>query len=186
MSLPEFTNEKELVKNLKKGDEKAFVSIYQQYHRQLFVIALKYLKDDVLAQDIVQDIFVKLWTFRNNLQEDLSLKGFLVTAVRNLVLNTIRNKKTEIIKFLVIRQKAEVSRNDTDLNFTLAEYEVIAEQGISQLSPAKQAIFRMRMMNGLNNEEVSAQLGISINTVKCQYSQASKFLRDYLKNQVGI
>ncbi len=180
------TGEKELITSLKEGDEQAFSSIYQKYHKQLYFIALKYLKDPALAEDVVQDVFIKLWSYRDNLKEDLSVKGFLITAVRNLVLNTIRNKNTQIAKHFDLLHSLEVSRNDVEDTVCLAEYEQIVEKGINQLSPAKQQIFRLRTLDGLDNMEVSAQLGISINTVKFQYSQASKFLREFLRQNAGI
>lgn len=180
------TDDKDLIPSLKEGDEQAFSCIYQKYHRQLYFIAIKYLKDPDLAEDVVQDVFVKLWSYREHLKEDLSVKGFLITSMRNLILNSIRNKKTQILKHLDLLQKVEVSRNDVEDTVSLAEYEQIVERGISQLSPAKQQIFRLRTLDGLDNGEISAQLGLSINTVKFQFSQASKFLRAFLKQQAGI
>lgn len=180
------TDDKDLIFSLKEGDEQAFSSIYHKYHRQLYFIAIKYLKDPDLAEDVLQEVFVKLWSYRENLKEDLSVKGFLITSMRNLILNSIRNKNTQIVKHLDLLQKTEVSRNDVEDTISLAEYEQIVETGISQLSPAKQQIFRLRTLDGLDNGEVSAQLGLSINTVKFQFSQASKFLRNFLKQHAGI
>jgi RNA polymerase sigma-70 factor (family 1) len=180
------TDDKDLIPSLKEGDEQAFSCIYHKYHRQLYFIAIKYLKDPDLAEDVVQDVFVKLWSYREHLKEELSVKGFLITSMRNLILNSIRNKKAQILKHLDLQQKAEVSRNDVEDTVALTEYERIVETGINELSPAKQKIFRLRTLDGLDNGEISMQLGISINTVKFQFSQASKFLREYLKKNAEI
>ncbi len=150
------------------------------------MIALKYLKDENLAQDIVQDIFIKLWTYRENLKEELSLKGFLMRSVHNLVLNTIRNRKTQIIKYIELGYNTERIKNSSEEEMILSEYARIAEKGIKELSPAKQAIFRMRSSECLSNREVATQLGLSINTIKFQFSQASKFLRKYLKERSDL
>jgi RNA polymerase sigma-70 factor (family 1) len=180
------TDDKGLISSLKEGDEYAFTSIYHKYHKQLYFIAIKYVKDPDLAEDVVQDVFIKLWSYRDNLKEDLSVKGFLITSVRNLVLNTIRNKNTQIAKHIDLLHAKEVSRNDVEDTISLMEYEGMVERGISQLSPAKQQIFRLRTLDGLDNSEISTQLGISINTVKFQFSQASKFVRKYLKQNADI
>jgi RNA polymerase sigma-70 factor (family 1) len=180
------TEDKGLISSLKEGDEYAFTSIYHKYHKQLYFIAIKYVKDPDLAEDVVQDVFIKLWSYRDNLKEDLSVKGFLITSVRNLVLNTIRNKNTQIAKHIDLLHAKEVSRNDVEDTISLMEYEGMVERGISQLSPAKQQIFRLRTLDGLDNSEISTQLGISINTVKFQFSQASKFVRKYLKQNADI
>lgn len=182
----ELIDEKRFIVSLKQGDERAFAAIYQKYHKQLYIIGLKYLKDEELAKDLVQEIFIKLWTYRVQLREDLSLKGFLITATRNLVLNIIRNRKAEILKHFEIIKKTDVISNVTAQAIAFSEYNLIAEQGINQLSPAKQNIFRLRALAGLSNAEVALQLGLSINTVKFQYSQASKFLRSYLKTKADI
>ncbi len=179
-------DEKLLVTHLKSGDRHAFASIYEKYHRQIHMIAIKYLKDEALAKDIVQEIFIKLWTYRENLKEELSLKGFLIRSVHNLVLNTIRNKKTEVLKYIELSYQSEDNNGTGDEELLLSEYASIAEKGISKLSPAKQAIFRMRSDQCLSNQEVAVRLGISINTVKFQFSQASLFLRKYLKDKAGI
>ncbi|MBC8033389.1 MAG: RNA polymerase sigma-70 factor [Chitinophagaceae bacterium] len=180
-------DEQLLVTRLKTGDKDAFARIYEKYHRQLHVIALRYLKDESLAQDIVHEIFIKLWSYRENLKEELSLKAFLSKSVQNLVLNTIRNKKTEILKHLELSHKLDNNhRSDSEEDYVLSEYTRIAEKGIRELSPAKRTIFRMRSYHCLSNQEVALKLGISINTVKFQFSQASKFLRAYLKNKADI
>ena len=184
--MSETINEKALVTHLKSGDKQAFASIYAMYHRQIHMIALKYLKDQDLAEDVVQEIFIKLWTYRENLKEELSLKGFLMRSVHNLVLNTIRNKKTEILKHIELGHRSAGTKNPGEEEYILSEYSRIAEKGINELSPAKQAIFRMRSTQCLSNQEVAVQLGISINTVKFQFSQASKFLRKYLREKADL
>ena len=179
-------DERMLVIHLKSGDKRAFADIYGKYHRQIYMIALKYLKDEELAQDIVQEIFIKLWTYRENLKEELSLKGFLLRSAHNLIMNTIRNKKTAILKHVEIGRSSLNSKNPGEDKLILSEYLLIAEKGINELSPARQTIFRMRSAQCLSNEEVATKLGLSINTVKFQFSQASKFLRNYLKENADL
>lgn len=179
-------DEKLLVTHLKSGDKQAFAGIYEKYHRQIYVIALRYLKDENIAQDVVQEIFIKLWNHRENLKEELSLQGFLVRSVHNLIVNTIRNRKTQILKYIELAHKTGNNGNAGDDNMLLAEYARIAEEGIKELSPARQTIFRMRSYQCLSNQEVAVQLGISVNTVKFQFSQASKFLRKYLKEKADM
>ncbi|WP_194774820.1 RNA polymerase sigma factor [Pararhodonellum marinum] len=175
-----------LVMSLKGADEDAFTEIYEKYHKQLYYIALSYLKDPCAAEDTVQEIFMKLWFFKGNLKETLSLKCFLYTSLRNLSLNTIRNNNTKIAKYQQLSTRSEKSRNLVEEAVVISEYQDIVEKGIRKLSPAKQKIFRLRSIEGMNNKEVSEQLGLSINTVKFQFSNASKFLRDYLKQNADL
>ncbi|MFP4094433.1 MAG: RNA polymerase sigma factor [Cyclobacteriaceae bacterium] len=90
---------KELVARLKGGNHAAFKSIFFMYNQSLRTFAIKELKSEELAEDAVQEVFVKLWLNRENLDPDLSLKGFLFTCLKNHILNAIRTKslKTTVL-----------------------------------------------------------------------------------------
>lgn len=178
--------DQELIIRLKAGDEGAFQAIYTNYHKSLYFLAYKYLKEQAMAEDALQDVFLKLWLSRHILEEKLALKGFLFTALKNYLLNTLRDKKIHAAKYNEIAYSQEMSLNGTENIFLLEEYTQIVNSGIEKMSPQKQLIFRLRTFKGLNNEEIASHLSISINTVKFQFSQATKFLREYLKNEAGI
>jgi RNA polymerase sigma-70 factor (family 1) len=165
-----------LLSDLVRGDEDAFRQVYQKYHKPLYFIAVRYLKEPSLAEDAVQEVFVKLWINRLNLNGQLSLKGFLFTTLKNHVLNVIRHYK------VLISQNATASYV-TDRQYEWEEYTHLVEAGIEKLSPQRREIFRLRTFDGLDNAQVADRLGLSINTVKFQFSQASKFMREFLKNQ---
>lgn len=82
--------EKELVKQLRQGDKAAFGAIYDQYWRKVHGFVLLYLTSSVEAEDVVQDVFVKLWNIRDFIDEEKSLKGFLFIITRNLIFNRSR------------------------------------------------------------------------------------------------
>jgi RNA polymerase sigma-70 factor (ECF subfamily) len=178
--------DQELIIRLKAGDEVAFQVIYTHYHKSLYFLAYKYLKEQSLAEDALQDVFLKLWLSRHILDEKLSLKGFLFTSLKNYLLNALRNKKNHAAKYSEMIYNQDVNLNGTESVFLLKEYTQIVNTGIEKMSPQKQLIFRLRTFKGLKNEEIASHLSISINTVKFQLSQATKFLRQYLKNEADI
>ena len=186
MSTPDLFTDDYLVTRLKEGDDRSFEIIYQKYHRQLYFIAYKYLKNQSLAEDAVQDVFLKLWLRREQLDEKLSIKGLLFTSLKNYVLNAVRNRQTELLKQAEIRCLMPPYQDSTENTVALTDYTAVAQAGIEKLSPQKKRIFQMRSFDGLSNDEVADQLGISINTVKFQFSKATKLLRDYLKKHAGI
>ncbi|QHT71364.1 RNA polymerase sigma-70 factor [Rhodocytophaga rosea] len=175
-----------LLIRLKSGDETAFREIYHKYHKPLHFIAYKYLKNNDLSDDALQDIFLKLWINRESLNENLSLKGFLFTSLKNHLLNILRNHKVHQSKQSEAASSMEVIVNETEGNLQYGEYNQIVQNGIEKLSPQKKHIFKLRALDGLNNEEVARELQLSINTVKFQFSQATKFLRKYLKKEADI
>ncbi|MFN4146937.1 MAG: RNA polymerase sigma factor [Runella sp.] len=181
-----FTSSKTLLERLHEGEEKAFAEVYQQYHRWLYAIGLKYLKNPDLAQDALQEVFLKLWEHRHTLRDEESLKAYLSVIMRNHVLNVIRNQNREIQQFIEYTLNWSEVEDSSDSNRRWEEYLSLVDQGVSQLSPQKRKIFQLRLRDHLNNEQIAQRLGLSINTVKFQFSQALHFLRTYVRNRADV
>ena len=133
-----------------------------------------------------QEIYLKLWINRGQLNETLSVKNYLATAMRHQVLNTLRNEKRAILRHLSHQIAQPITDTSTEETLTFNEYSSVVSDGLRQLSAQRRLVFTLRSEKGLTNEEVAAQLQISINTVKVQYYQACRFLRDYLRQHAGI
>lgn len=170
-----------LVSSLKAGDHTAFKTIYDQYYSKIYAVAFKYLKEENMAEDAVQEIFIKLWVNRENLDVNLTPKGFLFKCLKFHVLNVIRNQSRVLIKQYEIAYNSPAFHKEVEESLLLKESMKDVQQAIEKLSPQKRLIFKLRTIEGLNNEQVSQKLGLSINTVKFQFSQASKALRKYMK-----
>ncbi|GAB3996979.1 RNA polymerase sigma-70 factor [Spirosoma daeguense] len=171
---------------LKTGDEKAFEEIYFRYFTHLHSIGVKFLKSPDLADDAVQDVFLKLWDNRHTLNEAYSIKSFLSVTMKNHVLNIIRDNHAAIWEYLYNDSAELVGEDSTSNTYQLQEYRSILEQGLKKLPPQREKIFRLRVFNGLNNEQIAQQLAISVNTVKFQFSQATKFIKDYLSKHADL
>lgn len=170
-----------LVSSLKAGGHAAFKTIYDQYYQKIYAVAFKYLKDEAMAEDAVQEIFIKLWVNRESLDVNLTPKGFLFKCLKFHVLNVIRNQNRALVKQYEIAYQSPGFHKEVEEGLLLKESIKDMQQAIEKLSPQKRLIFKLRTVEGLNNEQVSRQLGLSINTVKFQFSQASKALRKYMK-----
>ena len=186
ISLPSLDDDTMLTARVRQGDERAFDTVFHRYYGHLLAIGIRFLKDPDLAEDAIQDVFLKLWQQRQSLNEAHSLKAFLAVAMKNHVLNLIRNSHHTIWeRFSEAAHDFQSAESGQDLA-DLQEYATILEAGIQQLSPRKQEIFRLRVFDGLNNEQVARQLAISINTVKFQYSSASRFIRQYVSRNARL
>lgn len=179
-------NDTLLSQKIQKGSEQAFSLIYERYHVQMYFIAKKYVKDSGLAEDAVQDIFVKLWQKRESLDKSKSLKGFLFTMLRNHVLNMIRDRKQEIVAISSVEEKKLPNSNVTEDDILYDEYQDVVEKGLNELSERKRKVFELRTSRGFTNSEVAKFLNIDISTVKTHYYLSSKFIRAYLKSNSGI
>ena len=92
--------DRELFRRIKQGSEEAFRVVYGKYHRILYAVALKMLKDRSAAENAVQHVFVKLWIGRQEMTVMLSLRNYLYTMTRNYILNYLRSRNTELVHSL--------------------------------------------------------------------------------------
>lgn len=176
-----------LVKGLKRNSLKHFNKIYEKYHKQLYVFAIHYLKNKDLSKDVVQDIFLKLWEKRKDLDDELALKSYLFTMTKNHVLNMIRKKKNK--KKIAASLKKTItnkSRTTTEDEVQLNEYKQLVQKALNEISPAKREVFKMRRYAGMTNAEVAKERNVSIYTVKTQFYHVNKFIREYLKKHADI
>jgi RNA polymerase sigma-70 factor (family 1) len=178
--------DKGLVKLIRLGDQPAFEEIYLRYNRQLYYLAMKYLKSKNLSEDAVQEIFIKLWQKRDQLDPEKSVKGFLFISMKNHVLNMIRNRKNKIISDLELEEDQHHTEQIVMNEIILSDYEQLLQRGLSELPDRKRKVFELKAFQGLTNSEVAEVLFISINTVKVHYYHGSQFIRSYLKKHADI
>jgi len=175
-----------LIRRLKLGDEKAFKRVFDSYYKQLYAVALNYLHNKELAEDAVQEVFVKLWNYRAKLDPAQSLEGFLFTLIKNHVLSMIRANKRRInkkIAYSILQVKK--TANPVEDIVLYSEYEKIYNLALRELPSGKREVFKLRSQ-GYKNREVSDLLNITVNTVKSQYYEACIFLRQYLSEHANI
>lgn len=174
------------VQQLKKGNCEVFNEIYHEYYQPLYCLALRYLKKDSLAEDALQDVFLKLWQHRAQLKEHLPLKGFLFTSMKHYLLNAIRKHKNEILKHTVYVQHQEIALNDTENIINYAQSQQLIQQGINTLSAKKKEIIALSLYEGLSNQEIADKLNLSEHTVRSQISQSNKLLRAFLEKIICL
>lgn len=172
-----------LVQLLQQGNVAAFDSLFEIYSPKLFGFALKYFKNESDAEELVQEVFVKVWENCKNLKSELSFKSYLFT----IALNKIRkhfNKKAISLHYLdSLQHEPELNDNhdihDEDIETVLRHINQIIEQ----IPPRRREIFTKSKLEGKSSKEVAAELGISPGTVDNQVSEAIRFIRSQLKNK---
>lgn len=182
VSINGFLNESDLIMALHSDSQDAFTHIYNMYVEILYTIAYKYLKDQDMAKDATQQIFLKLWELRHSISIEISIKNYLFTMTRNHILNEIRNNTSAMEKNYQIAQ--ETSEFEEDITSSLEEDEVSKElySCISSLPEQKRMVCLYKIRDGLSNQEIADKIGITIPTVKSHYTQAIKILRNKMKH----
>lgn len=173
-------DEKTLLENIQRGDEKAFEHLFKAYYGHLCVFATKIVADEISAEEIIQDFFVKLWEKRNKLVIESSLKNYLFRSVKNSCLNHIKHStiKLKHARYII----AEAETNHFSDNFIEVDLAKKIEESIQSLPEKRRKIFRMSREEGLKYREIAEKLQLSIKTVETQMGLALKTLRNKLKD----
>jgi RNA polymerase sigma-70 factor (family 1) len=186
MSETKAINNKLLVTELMLGNEKAFTELFNTYCNDVYAYSLSMLKNQVLAEEIVQDVFLNIWLHRDRLNTDLSFKSYVFTITRNLTFNLI-SKVANIHKLkkevFYVSQKSYSPIEDI---IAEADYDVIKNKAIEQLSPKRRVIFEMSRNKEMSYEEISKELNISVSTVKGQMSKTLADIRNFLETHGDV
>lgn len=169
----------ELLQLMKWGDEKAFRQLYEYYWSKLYVKAYQRLSDTYACEEILQNIFLKLWLKREKLEIAQSLDQYLYTALRFEIINWWRHHeiKERHLAYFKKNSPAEVS-SDNELN----ELQSLLEQKIASLPAKCQKVFRLSRFEYRTHQQIADQLGISTKTVEYHIAFALKQLKAELKD----
>jgi len=172
--------EKNIIVDFNSGNKQAFEKFFNMFYKALCLFAGKYVYDDALAEDIVQEVFITLWKKWSNFKNLTSVKTFLYEAVRNKSLNYI--KHIDVRKRFRESQIREMESEHYFVNHLLEEetHRILYEE-INKL-PTQCCKILLLSLEGLKNQEIAEDLSVSINTVKTQKKIAYKHLRLNLKN----
>ena len=166
---------------IKKRDKDAFSAVYQKYHRFLYLLAVKYLKDAQLAEEAVQHVFVKLWETTKNIEIEINLKNYLYTMTNNYILNTIRDHKEEISLSYANAQIDIPGQDDIIKALEDKQMRSILYQGVESLPPQKKEVCLRKLETTDSNQQIADKMGISVHTVKSHYQESVKILRSYFQ-----
>lgn len=169
-------NDLQILEKLKEGDPLAYNQLFDKYYMPLCVYSLKYCDSFELAEDIVQDLFIKLWDEKLYMKFDNPMSPYLFKAVKNNTLQSI--KKQAKYQFDAIENMVNKLMEDEPLDFATleAEKKKLYEQ-VEALPEKSKEVFKAIVLENMKYKEVAERLDISVNTVKTHYARALKQLR---------
>jgi RNA polymerase sigma-70 factor (family 1) len=172
-------DEKELLARVAGGDEAAFAVLVDAYRNKVFSHALTYIKTYEVAEELVQDIFMKVWTNRHRLPEVEQFKSYLFILGRNQLVSAIRKKVT----ITTSPDSADVTEDLLlpDKQYHYKETYTAIMKGIERLPSRQKEVFTLSRIEHLSYEEIGGRLGISKSAVKFHIILALNFLREFLR-----
>ena len=182
-----------IIQQLMEGNEKAYRVLYEKHYAILCYIANQYVKDDFLAETIVNDVIFHLWEIRSNLQITTSLRSYLVKSVRNRCLDYLKSqlsqkeKITGEVGIFQLPFVQYINHDDYPLGKLLEkELEEQIMNAVNRLPNECRKVFWLSRFEGRKNEEIASELDISINTVKYHIKHALALLHSDLQKYLVI
>lgn len=165
------------------GDRSAFEALFRAYYRPLCAFAVQYLKDMDRAEDLVQDLFFRLWLDREKVTITSSLKAYLFASVRNRCFNAMKAGSKLQVLVEEVHDTVEEGVTSEDEH---AERIARVQAAIELLPEERKKVFKLSRYEGLKYHEIADRLGISVKTVENQMGKALKTLREELADLVPL
>lgn len=187
MTIP---NDQLNIPSLRKGEKKAYEDIYNEFFGVLYHLCLQYLHNEKVAEEIVQDTFLKLWEIRESLNDQINIRNFLYTITKNNCLNYLRDQKISLkhqenMKYLEMQFNYEaLEKLGNYIQFEELRNKI--DDAISKLPAEVTQTFKLSRFEELSYKEIATQQSISIKTVEARISKALRILRVELKDYLPL
>jgi len=168
--------DKALIIALKNGDEEAFTSLYHRYCNKVYKFCSLYFTNNSSAEEVVQEVFIKLWDIRSYVNENENLEGLLFIITRNMVFDNTRKNFNESfyhISILAAYDKAY----DIEEELHAKDLKVYIDRLVNELTPRQKEIFCMSRYEHLSYKEIAEKLNITPKTVERHINDALKYLK---------
>ncbi|MGX5820723.1 RNA polymerase sigma factor [Chitinophaga lutea] len=179
--------DKALLHAVAEGNEKAFEEMFHSYRNKIYSIAFRITGSEPVAEEVLLDVFLKVWLKRDQLPEVEHFSAWLFTITRNRVFS--------ILKQMAVRRQAEAVLEPDEFLFHSAdpnaalmekEYRRVLQQAIDRLSPQQKKVYRLIKERGLKREEAALELNLSPETVKRHLSDAMHVIRVHCLSQLSL
>jgi RNA polymerase sigma-70 factor (family 1) len=175
-----WVDEKDLLAKIAGRDENAFRIIFDRYQRRIYTFSLKLLKSNELAEETVQEAFLKLWLMGDSLTKISNLEGYLVMIARNRAIDQIRVNQQQTRLKTVQEESLTDKHNETEEQILLRDARSLIDQTLKLLPQQQRLVYQLCHLEGLKYEEAAERLQISPLTVKSHMQKALRALRQQL------
>lgn len=175
--------EKALLLKISEDDENAFRTLYDIYFHRLSVYIFKLCKSDTATEEIVQDVFIKIWEYRSSLASIDTPEAYIFSMARNKTIDLLRKLARETGLIGVLKAHLELSNNEIEDKLNLADLRRLIDEALEPLSDQKKRIFHLSGNEGLEHDEIAQIMQLSKSTVKNHLSQTLQHIREFLSQK---
>lgn len=172
-------NEKELLLLIANGDESAFTTLFDLYSNNIYTIAVKFTGSTTLAEEAVQEVFLKIWNKREQLGGIRDFKAYLFIVARNYLYRVMRDNARKHKKQAALAELPSLASNNVDAKVLGKECDGLLQKAIGQLPGQQKKVYYLVKELGLKRDEAARLLHIQPETIKYHLSEAMKNLRTY-------
>lgn len=172
-------NQQFILDELQKGNERAFNSIFKQYYKPLCQFSYSFIKDQDVAENLIQDVFTKLWEKRENITNIDNLLSYMMGMVRNQSIDFLRKEK--INSKIYNKLRSQKSENTTEDQISKNEFEEKLLKSIIKLPDRCRTAIEMSRFDGFSNKEIAQKMEISVKGVEALIGRSLKLLRSELQ-----
>ena len=161
--------------------EEEFIRVFQHHEYSLYTLALRLTKSDAYAKDVIQEVFLALWSHREQLNSIQHVEAWLYRATENKVIDFLRKAAVnERLKKALWQNLTEMNQNDAAERIETKQCAAILRRAINSLPPQRRLIYEMNREKGLSYKEIADELQLSRHTVKNQLSSALQSIRRFM------
>jgi RNA polymerase sigma-70 factor (family 1) len=186
--LPEASiyRDKELLLQIAAGNESAFNELFEIHRAKLFNYLFDIVKSREVAEELVTDVFLKLWFGRELATEIQHVDAFLFRIAYHKALNFLRiTSRRRDIQKLVAYEIEKAAFNEAEDKLTRDEYRRLLNAAIAQLTPQRQLVYRLSREEGMTHDQIAAALDLSPNTIKNHITESTRLIREFLQSRPG-
>lgn len=169
-----------LLQAVSEGNETAFRTLYDAYFHRLSAYIFKLCKSPVATEEIVQDIFIKIWESRKSLASVSIPEAYIFSMARNKAIDYLRKLAKETGLIRVLKEQLPSSVNETEDRLNAEDLRRLIEEALQGLSPQKRKIFQLSRAEGLDHDEIAKAMQLSKSTVKNHLSQTLQHVREHI------
>jgi RNA polymerase sigma-70 factor (family 1) len=179
-------NESDLVSLFQQGHEGAFTQLYHNYSEPLYYNILKLVKNPTIAEELVQDIFARIWQRRAQVNPEGNFGGYLFRISRNSVIDFFRQLQKEQAAYSIIREAVTKDYLLMEEALLDRENEVLMHKAVASLAPQRKRAWELCKVNGLSYEQAAQEMGVALPTVKAHMAAAREGIKSYLLRNTDL